>query len=95
MEALCQVAEYFASGRVIDAIVVFMSIECALLIYWRKKSGRRLSSAALVTNLAAGAALLLSLRAALLGSPWQIIAFWLALAFLAHLADLKIRWAAR
>jgi hypothetical protein len=89
------VAELFASGRVVDAIVAFMSIECALLMYLRKKSGRGPTGAALVTNLAAGAALLLSLRAALLGSPWQIISLWLVLALLAHAVDLKIRWAAR
>jgi hypothetical protein len=37
---------------------------------------------------------MLSLRAALVGRPWQIISFWLILALLGHAADLKIRWAA-
>jgi hypothetical protein len=85
--------ELFASGRVIDIIVAFMLIECLVLILWRKQTGRGLVVSALVTNLVAGAALMLSLRAALVGSPWQIISLWLILALLAHAADLKIRWA--
>jgi hypothetical protein len=93
MEVSDLVAELFASGRIVDAIVVLMLIECAALISLRKKSGSGLATAALVTNLAAGASLLMSLRAALIGSPWQIVSLWLVLALLAHLADLKIRWA--
>ncbi len=85
--------ELFASGRIIDIIVAFMLIECLVLIVWRKQSGSGLSVSALVANLAAGAAMMLSLRAALLGRPWQIISLWLILALLAHAADLKIRWA--
>jgi fatty acid desaturase len=72
-----------------------MLIECAVLMSWRKQSRRGPSASALLTNLAAGAALMLSLRAALVGSPWQMISFWLILALLGHAADLKIRWAAR
>jgi hypothetical protein len=89
------VAELFASGRIVDAIVVFMLIECAVLVALRNKSSSGISGAALTTNLAAGASLLLSLRAALIGSPWQMISMWLLLALLAHVADLKMRWAAR
>ena len=85
--------ELFASGRVVDIIVAFMLIECLVLIVWRRQTGSGLSVSALVTNLAAGAALMLSLRAALVGAAWQIISLWLILALLAHAADLKIRWA--
>lgn len=90
-----QVAELFASGRIVDAIVVFMLIECAVLIALRNKSSSGISTAALTTNLLAGAALLLSLRAALIGSPWQMVSIWLLLALFAHVADLKMRWAAK
>ncbi len=88
-------AELFASGRAVDAIVVFMILEYAVLMLMRKKFSGSLSNAALLANLAAGAALLLSLRAALIGSPWNIISMWLLLALLAHVADLKIRLATR
>ena len=88
-------AELFASGRIVDGIVVLMLVEYAMLLSLRKKFGRGLSAAALLTNLAAGAALLLSLRACLMGAPWQIISLWLMLALLAHVGDLRMRWAAK
>jgi hypothetical protein len=88
------VAELFASGRVVDGIVMLMIIEYAVLIFLRKRSGSSLSASSLVANLAAGAALLLSLRAALVGSSWRWVSIWLLLALLAHAADLKMRWAA-
>jgi hypothetical protein len=88
------VAELFASGRVVDGIIVLMLIEAAVFSLLRKKSGRKASIRALLTNLSAGAALLLSLRAALTGSTWQVVSIWLLAALLAHVADLKMRWAA-
>jgi hypothetical protein len=84
----------FASGRIVGAIVVLMLIECVVLISLHKKSGIGLPAVAVVTNLAAGASLLLSLRAALIGSPWQTVSVWLVVALFAHLADLKMRWPA-
>jgi hypothetical protein len=72
-----------------------MLLEFVVLTLLRRKSGSGVPSAALVTNLAAGAALLFSLRAALVGSRWQVVSIWLMLALLAHVADLKVRWAAR
>jgi len=87
------VTELFASGRIIDIIAAFMLIECLVLVVWRRQSGSGLAVSALLANLAAGAAMMFSLRAALLGRPWQIISLWLILALLAHAADLKIRWA--
>jgi hypothetical protein len=89
------VAELFASGRAVDAIVFLMIIEYAALIFLCKKLNCGASTAAWLANFSAGAGLLMSLRAALIGSPWQIVAIWLLLALFAHLADLKIRWAAR
>jgi hypothetical protein len=95
MQVSGQVADLFASGLAIDAIVLFMIIEYAALFFLCKKFNRGASTPALLANGFAGAALLLSLRAALIGSSWQIISLWLLLALFAHLADLKIRWAAR
>jgi len=89
------VAELFASGRAVDAILVLMMIEYVALIFLYKKFNRGASTAALLANLSAGAGLLLSLRAALIGSPWQIVSVWLLLALFAHVADMKLRWGAR
>jgi hypothetical protein len=71
-----------------------MLLELAALILLRRKSGSGPSIASLAINMAAGAALLLSLRAALTGARWQMVSVWLLLALFAHLADLKMRWAA-
>jgi hypothetical protein len=74
--------------------MLLMLMEFAALILLRRKSGTGASISALATNMLAGAALLLSLRAALTGSRWQVVSMWLLLALLAHMADLKMRWAA-
>jgi hypothetical protein len=89
------VASLFANGQIVVGIVMLMILELIVLIMVRKKSQPALSTAALITNLAAGAALLLSLRAALVDSRWQTVAVWLAVAFVAHVCDLKLRWSTR
>ncbi len=86
------VAEWFSSGRVADGILAFMLIEAIVLIIVRKKTGRGLRSLDLFLSLAAGAALLLALRAALTGVSWIPIALWLLVALPAHLWDLRRRW---
>ncbi len=85
------VAELFATGRVVDCILVLMLIESIALILIGRKARRRMSGAHVFVNLGAGAALLLALRAALLGSPWQWISLWLVAALVAHLLDLRYR----
>lgn len=85
------VAELFATGRVVDRILVLMLIESIALILIGRKARRRMSAAQVLVNLGAGAALLLAPRAALLGSPWQWISPWLVAALVAHLLDLRYR----
>ena len=55
-----------------------------------RRSGRRLSG--LLANLAAGACLLLGVRAALVGADWPVVALWIGLSLPFHLADLAARW---
>jgi hypothetical protein len=81
-----------ASGRLIDLILLGTLLEFLLLLLWRRRTGRGLPAAELALNLAAGAALLLALRAALTGAGWTWIAAWLAAALLAHLLHLRQRW---
>jgi hypothetical protein len=85
-------ADLFSSGRIIDAIIAFMVIEVVVLVMMRRKTRRGLSSYALLVNLGAGLALLLSLRVALTDLRWQLIAMWLFVALVAHLLDLRERW---
>jgi len=87
MEAL------FASGRIAEFILVMMLAEatvfCVLAYLWRDRLWHgRLPLAGLLLNLAAGACLVLALRAVLVDAPWTLAGFWLALALAAHLGDL-------
>ncbi len=86
-------AELFASGRVVDAILALMLLEGVALWALGRATGRGLAPGAILTNLAAGAALLLALRAALTGAAWYAVAAWLVAGLLAHLADLWRRLA--
>jgi hypothetical protein len=85
-------AELFASGRVIDCVLALMLIESAALLLLRQRGRRGLAPIEIAASLGAGAALLLALRAALVGSPWPWISLWLIAALAAHLFDLRLRW---
>ncbi len=85
-------AELFASGRLVDLILLLVVLEAAaLLLYWHR-AGRGVAAFDLLPNLCAGAFLLLALRAALTGGGWMLACSCLAAAGLAHLADLYRRW---
>ena len=85
-------AELFASGRIVDLIVALVVLEALLLLALRARSGRGPTPGALLSNLAAGAALMLAVRAALTGAAWPAIAAWLLAALVAHLAEMAIRF---
>lgn len=87
--------DFFQSGRVADVILAVMIAEAALLLIYRKVTGRGLAPADLAAMLFAGACLVLALRAALTGSRWQVVASFLIAALIAHLADLYRRWGGR
>lgn len=82
----------FASGRVVDCILVFMAIESLGLIAVHRLRRSGPSPRELIVSLSAGVALLLALRAAVVGSHWTMVAIWLVVALIAHLGDLKLRW---
>lgn len=85
-------AELFASGRIVDLIVALVVLEAGLLLVLRARRGRGPSAGALLSNLAAGAALMLAVRAALTGADWPLVAAWLIAALVAHLAEMAIRF---
>jgi hypothetical protein len=86
------VGEFFASGRVVDLILGLMLLEgLALSVVWRRR-GRGVPPLALWVNLAAGGAMLLAVRAALIGASWVWVWIPLLLALFLHLADLGVRW---
>jgi len=90
MEAL--LASWFASGRIVDAILLLVAVEALALAWIGRRRGLPLPS--LLANLASGAALMLALRAALVGAGWIAVAGWMLAGLVAHLADLNLRFRA-
>jgi hypothetical protein len=82
----------FASGHIVDAILVLVVLEAALLAVWHRRTGRGVRPAALAANLCSGGALLLAVRAALVGAWWGWVGAALLAALVAHLVDLRARW---
>ena len=80
------------SGRAIEVILALMLLEGGALALWYRRTGRGVAPGDLLTTLLAGAALLLALRAALVGGGPILIGLWLFVALLGHLADLARRW---
>jgi hypothetical protein len=82
-------ASWFASGRIIDGILLLVAVEALVLAWLSRRSGLPLPG--LLATLASGAALMLALRAALTGAGWMSVAFWLLAGLVAHGADLGLR----
>ena len=80
--------QLFASGRIVDLILVLVALEAFALIVAHRMWGIGPRPADLLPNLAAGALLLLAVRSALLSHAWTTIALCLGAALAAHLVDL-------
>jgi hypothetical protein len=85
-------ADLFASGRLIDLILIVVVLEAGLLSLLWRYARRGIAPADLLPNLCAGAFLLLALRATLAGAGWMVASGCLAAAGLAHLIDIYRRW---
>ena len=86
------IEELVSSGRIVDLILGLVGVQFAALAAYRRMTGRGPAPADIVFSLLAGAGLLLALRAALTQAGWIAISAFLALALVAHLADLSRRW---
>ena len=84
-------AALFASGRIVDLILVLTVLEGVALAWWRRRTGRGPPTTALFGNILAGVCLLLALRVALTGGWWGWIALALFAGLLAHVFDLSRR----
>lgn len=84
-------AELFATGRIVDLILILVAFEALALLAWRVWRGRGPSVPALASNLASGAALMLAVRAALTGSDWTVVAACLAGSLVAHVTEMCLR----
>ena len=85
-------ADFFASGRVVDLILVMMLIEGLALTLYHRRTGKGIPPAGLAGFLLSGFVLLLTLRAALTGAGWGWISLGLTAALFTHLTDLWLRW---
>ena len=84
--------EFFSSARVVDLVLIVVSLEVlGISLYWHKTQ-RGIAPANLLPNLLAGAALALALRFALTGFSWPWYTACLAIAGIANVADLRQRW---
>lgn len=88
-------AALFASGRIVDAILLLMLLEFLALLLWRAAGRVGPHPLDVLPYLLSGAALMVALRMALTGAGWQSIATCLLAAFAAHLLDLYRRWPTR
>jgi hypothetical protein len=85
-------AQWIASGRVLDLIVAGMLLEgAALLAVWRFR-GRGVAPGDLLPNLFAGICILLAMRAGLAGLWWPFMSTPLLAALVLHVSDLRRRW---
>ena len=85
---------FVVNPQLIDWILILVALEAVGVLGLRTLT-RRGPPVGFLCNLLAGAALLVALRCALAGAPTLAIAASLAMAFLAHLADLALRWEPR
>lgn len=85
-------AQVFASGRLVDLILVVVALEAGVLLLYWLRAGRGITPDELLPNLCAGAFLLLALRITLGGGGWMPACGCLAAAGFAHLIDINRRW---
>jgi hypothetical protein len=81
------------SGRIVDVALAVIAVEVVALATLRRALGRGPSVAAILWNAAAGASMLLALRAGLTGAGWTWTAGFFALALATHVVDVSLRWA--
>lgn len=83
--------DFIASGRVVDLALLLLAIELVVLLVYRKRTGHGAAARDVIPAIAAGACLLLALRAALTDAPAIWIALAMGAALPAHLLDLHQR----
>jgi hypothetical protein len=85
-------SDLFDTGRIVDLILALMLAETVVLAGYHYATGRGISLLSLLANMAAGAFLLLAVRAALTAAPWGAVAAALGSAFAMHALDMRSRW---
>lgn len=81
----------FESGRIVDLILLLIVLEAVVIGALGLTKRFRLPVRGLLLNLAAGAFLLLALRAVLSDAGWVMTGVWLSCALFAHIGDMSLR----
>ena len=82
---------FLASGRIADLVLVVLALETAALLLMQHRRQGPPGSLDILAAALPGAALVVALRVALTGGPWQGVAAALIAAFALHLIDLRLR----
>ena len=85
-------ADMIINAALIDWILALVALEGVAVLGWRALTGRGPQSLAFLSNLVAGAFLLVALRGAVSGASGAGIAACMFASFLAHFVDLLARW---
>ncbi|MEM7611332.1 MAG: hypothetical protein AAF270_06625 [Pseudomonadota bacterium] len=80
------------SGRIVDIMLVVVAIEVAVLLAYRKVTGKGLRPLALLLNIGAGGSLMVALKLVFIDAGWQWVAVALISALVFHVSDLALRW---
>ena len=83
---------HFDIVRLVDAVILFTVLECALLLLVRQLTGRGVAARDFVVNLVSGLCLMLALRCLAAGAGPLAVALCLLAAGTAHAVDLSMRW---
>ena len=87
-------AGFLPDARLIDLIVALVALEAGALVAARMLGGYGPPVVGTLSNCAAGACLLLAVRAVMTGAASPTVALLLGASLAAHLADLAARWTA-
>ena len=82
---------WVVGGGLIDTIIVITLIEVTILLLYHHQTKRGLMPRDYLLNVFSGLCLMLTLRCALAGSVWYVMATFLTAAGLAHVADIILR----
>ena len=85
-------ADMILNASVVDGILSLIAFEAMAVLGWRALTSRGPQPLPFISNLLAGAFLLIALRGALSDAAPSWIAACLFAGFLAHFADLTARW---
>ena len=85
-------ADMIINAALIDWILALVALEGAAVLGWRALSGRGPQPLSFLSNLVAGAFLLVALRGAVSGASGGWIAACMFAGCLAHFVDLTARW---